>query len=590
MASAPLSPGSDAAGWPAGQGTAWGLDQLAGIKHIPPSPQDRQQIRALAAQHAAALEPGRPLGRSTLETHGRALLAELGLPECYLGFTMVALASAYWREQVEAVPFDRRLLLLPHCLRKAETCPAEYDEFGLLCRSCGACRLNDLKRQAESLGYQVLIAEGSPIVLKMIVQGQADAILGAACLTSLEKALEKVLQVGIPCMAVPLLTNGCRNTTIDVDCVAEMIATPYRPGAAAGAPFLPLLRAASRLFEPEELARLLEPAWARRVVPASEPQPAPGALSAGDPRLATHALAWDFLLRGGKHFRPFITLAAYQAQRGIDPGDIPDAVRRVAVAIEVFHKASLVHDDIEDDDSERYGRPALHRQYGPAAAINVGDYLIGLGYRLVAAEQGALGAAAVSDVLATLSEAHLRLCEGQGAELAWRAAPHFSLPPLEVLRIYALKTAPAFEAALWAGLRLAHSAPALRALTARYSRHLGVAYQILDDLDDWRGGGPVEHVSAGNRPDSRPTILTALAMQNLAPARQQELQRLLAIPEDGDSRRLWAIRALLEQAHVFHQASALVDKHRRRAHALADEAKAPSLVRLLHYLVDAILA
>lgn len=588
MASAPLTPGPDAAGWPARPGNALLVGDTAGIKHIPELAENRQRIRACAARHAEGLEPGRPLGRTSLESHGRAILAELGLPERYLGFSMVAFASAYWRQRVEGVPFDRRLLLLPHCLRKAETCPAQYDEFGLLCQSCGACRLNELKRQAERLGYRVMIAEGSPIVLKMVVQGQADAILGAACLNSLEKALEKVLQVGIPCMAVPLLTNGCRNTTIDVECVAEMIATPYRRGCAAAPHFLPLLRAAARLFEAGELARLLAPLGARRAAGAARGE------GAGrpplDPLAATESLAGEFLLRGGKHFRPFITLAAYQAQSGVDPAQIPDSVRRVAVAIEVFHKASLVHDDIEDDDGERYGQPALHRQYGPATAINVGDYLIGLGYRLVADQQAALGAAAISDVLATLAEAHLRLCEGQGAELAWRAAPQFSLPPLEVLRIYASKTAPAFEAALWAGLRLADTHPALRALTARFSRHLGVAYQILDDLEDWRSGTPQGPPSSATWPGSRPTILAALAMQTLAPGPREHLQHLLAGHQDGEPPPLSAIRALYQQADAFNQALALIEKHRQRAHTIADEVKSPPLVRLLHYLADAILS
>lgn len=589
MASAPLTPNPDAAGWPAGQGGVLRLGQTAGIKDIPDSADDRQRIRASAARRAMGLEPGRPLGRTTLETHGRAVLAELGLSQRFLGFSMVAFASAYWRRQVEGVPFHRRLLLLPHCLRKAETCPAEYDEFGLLCQSCGACQLNELKRQAESLGYRVLIAEGSPIVLKLVVEGQADAILGAACLNSLEKALEKVLQVGIPCMAVPLLTNGCRNTTIDVQCVAEMIATPYRPASAVVPPFLPLLRAAARLFEPGELAQLVEPVWGRRPPSATGQQEAGAKRPALDPLVTTETLAWDFLLRGGKHFRPFITLAAYQAQTGLAPERIPNSVRRVAVAIEVFHKASLVHDDIEDDDSHRYGWPALHRQYGPATAINVGDYLIGLGYRLVAGQQGELPAAAASDVLAALSEAHLRLCEGQGAELAWRATPDLLLAPLEVLRIYALKTAPAFGAALWAGLRLADCDPSLRRLAARFSRHLGVAYQILDDLEDWRLAHGRAQGPTGAKLASRPTILSALAMQNLTPDRRQELQRVLAGAGDGHSPRVAALCELYDQADAFHQASALVERHRQRAHAIAEEAPQPPLARLLHYLADAIL-
>ena len=60
----------------------------------------------------------------------------------------------------------------------------------------------------------------------------------------------------------------------------------------------------------------------------------------------------------------------------------------MALAIEALHKASLVHDDIEDDDEFRYGRPTLHRVHGVAQAVNVGDFLIGLGYRLIAGEMG----------------------------------------------------------------------------------------------------------------------------------------------------------------------------------------------------------
>src|SRR5205807_6137372 len=127
------------------------------------------------------------------------------------------------------------------------------------------------------------------------------------------------------------------------------------------------------------------------------------------------------------------TLAAYDALKGAkgtrsaDNVDLPDAVRRAALSIEAFHKASLVHDDIEDDDSFRYGHETLHRRHGVPAAINVGDYLIGLGYRLVARERKELGGDCAADILNRLAEAHLKLSEGQGAELLWRDARDKSL-------------------------------------------------------------------------------------------------------------------------------------------------------------------
>src|SRR5690606_37150652 len=121
----------------------------------------------------------------------------------------------------------------------------------------------------------------------------------------------------------------------------------------------------------------------------------------------TEDVSYDWLANGGKRFRPFITLAAYDAITGgrltrsgtngeavSDETGLPavsDTAARVAMAIEAFHKASLVHDDIQDDDLFRYGRETLHRSHGLGPAINIGDYLIGLGYRLVNSCRADLG-------------------------------------------------------------------------------------------------------------------------------------------------------------------------------------------------------
>ncbi len=351
-----------------------------GRKDVPSAKALRERIAARAGEVAASMDRSHPPARSELDSAARAILAELALPAAYLGWTMVALASAFWRDQVAAVPCQRRLLLLPQCLRQAETCAAPCDAAGLHCRGCGGCLLDDLQVQAQSLGYRVLVAEGSPAVMQIILGGQADAILGVACLDVLENTFDKILLAGIPCMAVPLLGNGCRNTATDEDWVLRMIQTPHRPAPASTCTYLHLMRAAAEMFAPAELTRLL----------ALEPAPS----------LSTAAIAADFLAAGGKHSRPFITLAVYDALSGggatgadgaSAAAQLPEAVRRMALAIEIFHKASLVHDDVEDDDPFRYGQPALHRKHGVAAAVNVGDYLIGLGYRLAAAQRGRWG-------------------------------------------------------------------------------------------------------------------------------------------------------------------------------------------------------
>ena len=155
------------------------------------------------------------------------------------------------------------------------------------------------------------------------------------------------------------------------------------------------------------------------------------------------------------------------------------------MSIETFHKASLIHDDIEDNDQYRYGAETLHVKYGVPTGINVGDYMIGLGYRMVSGSRKELGAEAAADILECLASAHQRLAEGQGAELIWRDGGDRGLKPIDALKIYALKTAPAFEAAFYCGLRLAGPCEEYNQPVKAFARNLGVAFQILNDLKDW---------------------------------------------------------------------------------------------------------
>ena len=287
---------------------------------------------------------------------------------------------------------------------------------------------------------------------------------------------------------------------------------------------------------------------------------------------------------------------------------MPDAVRRAALAIEAFHKASLVHDDIEDDDTFRYGRETLHRQYGVGTAINVGDYLIGLGYRLVARERKELGGDCTSDILNRLSEAHLKLSEGQGAELLWRDAADKALTALDALKIYALKTSPAFEAALYGGLRLAGSAEPYEKMVAEFSKNLGIAFQILNDLKDWDGDSDNKLVAGQDVLSARPTLLLALALEGLPPEQRTELLSLLNNKKKEEQTHGWQpvgsstqgppplglptlerVRVLFRRAGVFDKAEKLVEKFRAKAEAIADETQPTELRELLYFLVDTVL-
>jgi geranylgeranyl pyrophosphate synthase len=352
----------------------------------------------------------------------------------------------------------------------------------------------------------------------------------------LEKAIDKIMLAGIPCMAVPLLSSDCRNTSVDEDWVEQMVRVPHQSAAQTTRSYLHLLRKSAQLFKRDSLEKLAPPLRGGSVDVSR--------LDELDPIAATAAIAYDFLAAGGKYSRP----------------------------IETFHKASLVHDDIEDADQYRYGAETLHKKWGVPTAINVGDYLIGMGYRLVSKDRKLLGGDMAADILDYLASSHQRLAEGQGAELIWRDARDRMLKPIDALKIYALKTSPAFEAALYTGVRLAGDAEELIPTVKTFARNMGVAFQILNDLKDWERDDENKRVVGADLLGGRPTVLWALALEGLKPELREELLGLSA--EDcgmPPERRIMRARQLFFEAGVFETAYRLVDKHQQKAEEIADE-------------------
>lgn len=558
----------------------------AHLKAVPENLALRELIKGDAEVFARTLDRTHAFSRSELEHWAREFLIKIGQPEKYLGFAMVMIGNYFWKRQFLATPFERRMLLLPHCLKHAEGCPAEYDQFGLDCEKCGACSIADYKVRAEQLGYKVLVAEGSPIVLKIIVEGYVDGVLGVACLNVLEKAIDKVLIAGVPSFAVPLHSGDCKNTSLDEAWVWEVL-EQYEPiEEQQTRSYVPLMRASADLFT----QRFDELIPRRR---SSTPEQAKSPLG------ETEHVALDWLANGGKRFRPFITLAAYDAACG---GDIvngiydrgqsiqfSDSVSKVAMAIEAFHKASLVHDDIQDDDQFRYGRETLHRTFGVGRAINIGDYLIGLGYRLVNESRQELGSDVACDILDSMAQAHIKLCDGQGAEMAWQQSPDWNMTPLDALQIYALKTSPAFEAALYSGLRMAGDVSAYVELIPQFSRQLGVGFQILNDLKDWRGDQDNKLIAGQDALALRPTVLLSLGLQSADEADKAAIRAAY----EGDAPnpiRIKQLRQIFEKYGAFEKAEALVEKSRQRAEALADEVESDEIRQLLYFFVDSVLA
>ncbi|MFW6146295.1 MAG: polyprenyl synthetase family protein [Planctomycetota bacterium] len=529
-------------------------DRLAGRRRpatptpgrVPAEAALRRTLRDSATRAAASLNGDGPPARDHLAALADGVLADLDLPADYLGFAMVLLANAYWADRLAAVPYRRRLLLLPRCLSAGTdgTDPAT------------------IRRRAERLGYRTLIADGTPIVVKTLAAEPIEAVVGVACLDSLAAVFDKIRRLGAPAVAVPLLAGTCKDTTADLGWLDDYLRA-HRPAAPASPSYLAALRLADRICRPPRLDPLLDGLETT---------------GHGEALDATGRIGRDWLASGGKRLRPLVTLAAAAAVSGAEVDALDDATARAALAVEAFHKASLAHDDIEDDDDRRYGRPTLHRVHGTAAAINVGDYLLGLGYQLLAAAGRERSADVAAALLGHLSRAHLHLARGQGAELAWRreGAP---LPAVgEVLKVYALKTAPAFAAALAAGIVLGGGPAQMPAPLHRFTRHVGVAFQVLNDLNDW-----AEDLRRGRR-----TYLTALATASADPNARDDLAALLEAART-DPAAVDAVAIRFEDAGVFRTANRMVDEMASRAAAAVEGVDPPALRRLCVVLIDLIL-
>jgi len=193
------------------------------------------------------------------------------------------------------------------------------------------------------------------------------------------------------------------------------------------------------------------------------------------------------LLGGGKRFRPFLVVEA-AALFGIDARASIDA----AAAFECVHCYSLVHDDLPcmDDDSLRRGQPTVHKAYDEWTAILAGDALLTLAFEITARPQTHADAHVRAELALLLARAAggRGMVQGQMLDLA---ADKLGQPPSPTLdhvrRLQGLKTGALIAAASEAGAILAQAPAADRAALKSYGEHLGLAFQIADDLLDAEG-------------------------------------------------------------------------------------------------------
>jgi len=406
-----------------------------------------------------------PASFERMEQLAIGLLKKNEISDGYIDFTIVLLGNESWRLTVEATPFNRRLLLLPQCLKDNSSCKGQFDVLGLNCAGCKACPIDDILIEAENLGYATLVAEGTTVAIGLVEEGSIDAVIGVSCMPVLQRSFEPVSNAAVPVIGLPLMYDGCENTKIDMKWLTDEISAlnenaTYRPISTSG-----LKVKIDDFFANGKIEKYF---------PAHDD---------------TEKLAKEYLQIGGQRIRPIIAALAYQAYSSSINDEI---LYPLCLIIECFHKASLIHDDIEDDADFRYEIETAHKKYGIPQAINAGDYLIGKGYRLlselpVKGELLALGLKQVSD-------SHIKLTQGQGADILFNSGEN--KPDVdEILQIFKNKTGEAIKVALLLGAILGETTDSELQILNKFSDLMGISYQIRDDLNEFREQNTTEKIA-----------------------------------------------------------------------------------------------
>ncbi|HEY2142362.1 MAG TPA: polyprenyl synthetase family protein [Solirubrobacteraceae bacterium] len=273
---------------------------------------------------------------------------------------------------------------------------------------------------------------------------------------------------------------------------------------------------------------------------------------AGAP-LAAHANAT--IVAGGKRLRPLlVVLAAESAGGPPDSTDGEERLIRAAVAVELVHSATLVHDDLIDGALLRRGHPTVASAAGRKVAIATGDLLFSRAFAELARNED-------SAQLRALSDASSALAAGELLQREDAYAAHVAVE--RYLRRCELKTAALFEAACRLGaLTAVEGSPALAEALGAFARRIGLAFQLLDDVLDV--SGPVERTGKSRGTDLLDGTVTLPFI--LAREREPELAAFDLASLEGPEQA----EALCERI----AATGALDEAREQALAVVAEAKA----------------
>jgi geranylgeranyl diphosphate synthase, type II len=284
-----------------------------------------------------------------------------------------------------------------------------------------------------------------------------------------------------------------------------------------------------------------------------------------------------FLSLGGKRIRPVLCLMGNELF-----GSIEEDAWRLAIAVELFHNFTLIHDDIMDKAPLRRGQPTVHQKYGSATAILSGDVMMVVGYDYIRQ----IGSTHIRRILELYNQTAINVCEGQQLDMDFETRDQVTMD--EYLHMIELKTSVLLAASLQIGSILGGAGLGNQDKIFQFGKNLGLAFQIQDDYLDCFGAASKVGKQVGG--DIIAGKKTFLLIKTLEVATDAQLRHLRDLAKAEPTEKIAGMLQLFRDCGVDAWVRELKEKYRQASYqCLEDIAVLSRRKEPLQQLVDILL-
>lgn len=286
------------------------------------------------------------------------------------------------------------------------------------------------------------------------------------------------------------------------------------------------------------------------------------------------------LAAGGKRVRPQLAMIACQMFGGKDEEVLP-----AALALEVFHNFTLLHDDVMDKADVRRGRPTVHVKWNENTAILSGDQMLIEAYKLLSG----VPADKLPKVLQLFNKMATEICEGQQYDIDFESQENVTID--EYLKMIRLKTSVLLANALQTGAYIAGADEQAQEALYQFGINIGLAFQIQDDiLDVWGDPATFGKAVGGDISCNKKTFVYLEAMRLLGDEaisqEARELKNWYSQVLEDNTEKIAAVKKIFEQLGAREQCEKVVEDYTQKALDRLDKLPQNQATELLRKLAD----